>query len=56
MGMSSDYAAAIREGSTMVRIGTAIFWGAGLQKINLFLKFKLSGIKPNGGGGCTTYS
>ncbi len=25
MGMSGDYAAAIREGSTMVRIGTAIF-------------------------------
>ena len=25
MGMSSDYAAAIIEGSTMVRIGTAIF-------------------------------
>ena len=24
-GMSSDYAAAIKEGSTMVRIGTAIF-------------------------------
>ncbi|MBO7147935.1 MAG: YggS family pyridoxal phosphate-dependent enzyme [Lentisphaeria bacterium] len=27
MGMSSDYEAAIREGSTMVRIGTAIFGG-----------------------------
>ena len=25
MGMSGDYAAAIQEGSTMVRIGTAIF-------------------------------
>ncbi len=25
MGMSGDYAAAIKEGSTMVRIGTAIF-------------------------------
>jgi uncharacterized pyridoxal phosphate-containing UPF0001 family protein len=25
MGMSGDYAAAIEEGSTMVRIGTAIF-------------------------------
>ena len=25
MGMSGDYAAAIREGSTMVRVGTAIF-------------------------------
>jgi uncharacterized pyridoxal phosphate-containing UPF0001 family protein len=25
MGMSSDYEAAIEEGSTMVRIGTAIF-------------------------------
>lgn len=25
MGMSSDYAAAIREGATMVRIGTAVF-------------------------------
>ncbi|HYS79948.1 MAG TPA: YggS family pyridoxal phosphate-dependent enzyme, partial [Anaeromyxobacteraceae bacterium] len=25
MGMSSDYEAAIREGSTLVRVGTAIF-------------------------------
>jgi len=25
MGMSGDYAAAIKEGSTMMRIGTAIF-------------------------------
>ena len=25
MGMSSDYAAAIREGSTMVRVGSAIY-------------------------------
>jgi len=25
MGMSSDYAIAIQEGSTMVRIGTAVF-------------------------------
>ncbi len=25
MGMSGDYAAAIKEGSTMVRIGTAVF-------------------------------
>ena len=25
MGMSGDYAATIKEGSTMVRIGTAIF-------------------------------
>jgi hypothetical protein len=25
MGMSSDYRAAIREGATLIRIGTAIF-------------------------------
>ncbi len=25
MGMSGDYVAAIKEGSTMVRVGTAIF-------------------------------
>jgi uncharacterized pyridoxal phosphate-containing UPF0001 family protein len=25
MGMSSDYAAAIQEGATMVRVGTGIF-------------------------------
>jgi PLP dependent protein len=25
MGMSSDYAAAIEEGATMIRVGTAIF-------------------------------
>jgi hypothetical protein len=25
MGMSDDYAAAIAEGSTMIRIGTALF-------------------------------
>ena len=30
MGMSHDFAAAIAEGATMVRIGTAIFGGQGL--------------------------
>ena len=33
MGMSGDYAAAIREGSTMVRIGTAIFGERDYSKI-----------------------
>ncbi len=32
MGMSGDYAAAIKEGSTMVRIGTAIFGGRDYSK------------------------
>jgi len=32
MGMSHDFAAAIAEGATMVRVGTAIFGGRNYQK------------------------
>ena len=32
MGMSGDYADAIREGSTMIRVGTAIFGPRNYQK------------------------
>lgn len=34
MGMSGDFEAAIEEGATMVRVGTAIFGGASLDKQN----------------------
>ena len=31
MGMSGDMVQAIQNGSTMVRVGSAIFWGEGIN-------------------------